>query len=260
MRSPRVFFQMWLSHRGLRYAREFFEMIFDMQTEMNSEQIVRVSLHDTLVSHIRGLLIRGELKPGEKVPEQALCKRFGVSRTPMREALKVLASEGVLQLLPNRGAIVAVLDQDDIGMHFPVMAALEALAGEMACVNASDDDIARLRAMNDAMRRHFEAGDEVEYLRYGRQIHYAIFELAGNPVLKEFYETILMRIHHVRFVTQKTREQWTAAMQEHEDIMVALEARDAAKVATLLRGHINGTVEQIAYTSVQRQTPPDLSP
>lgn len=242
-----------MSNRAWGVSTGAFEMV-DMHTEMNSEPLVRVSLHDMLVANIRGLLIRGELKPGEKVPEQALCKRFGVSRTPMREALKVLASEGVLQLLPNRGAIVAVLNQEDIGMHFPVMAALEVLAGEMVCLKATDAQIKQLREMTTAMRQYFDAGDEVEYLRYGRDIHYAMFEIAGNSVLKEFYETILMRIHHVRFVTQKSKEQWTQAMEEHEVIMDAIEARDTQKVAELLRSHINGTVEQIAYSSVQKQS------
>ncbi|MBV7481992.1 GntR family transcriptional regulator [Bordetella sp. BOR01] len=221
-----------------------------------SEKIVRVSLHDTLIANLRALLIRGELKPGEKVPEQALCRRFGISRTPMREALKVLASEGVLQLLPNRGAIVAVLREEEVEQHFPVMAALEAVAGETACRRATDSDMARMRAMHDAMLEHYHAGDEVSYLKYGRAIHYALFEIADNAVLTGFYEQILMRVHNVRYVRRKSQDNWDRAVREHQAIIEAFEARDAERVGKLLKAHVEGTVVNIAKESIQRDQPP----
>lgn len=231
-------------------------MKFIMDYPETSEPLVRVTLHDTLIANLRALLIRGELKPGEKVPEQALCRRFGVSRTPMREALKVLASEGVLQLLPNRGAIVAVLRDDEIEQHFPVMAALEMVAGETACRRATHEDIARLRTMHDAMMQDYHNGDEVSYLKYGRAIHYAIFEMADNAVLKSFYEQILMRIHGSRYVRRKSQESWDRAVREHQEIMEAFEARDAERVGKLLKAHVQGTVVNIAKESIQRDQPP----
>ena len=90
-----------------------------MDNTLASQRIVRSSLHDTLVSHLRDQIMRGDLRPGDKLPEQKLCERFGVSRTPMREAVKVLAAEGVLRLVINRGAIVAetamqALDVDEL--------------------------------------------------------------------------------------------------------------------------------------------------
>ncbi|GAB1578220.1 GntR family transcriptional regulator [Bordetella petrii] len=221
-----------------------------------SEKIVRVSLHDTLIANLRALLIRGELKPGQKVPEQALCRRFGISRTPMREALKVLASEGVLQLLPNRGAIVAVLRDEEVEQHFPVMAALEAVAGETACRRATDADIARVRAMHDAMIEHYRAGDEVSYLKYGRAIHYAFFEIADNAVLTGFYDQILMRVHNARYVRSKSQDNWDRAVREHEAIIEAFEARDAERLGQLLKAHVAGTVVNIAKESIQRDQPP----
>ena len=95
--------------------------------------IPRRSLHDELATQMRDLLTRGELKAGDKISEQALCQRFGVSRTPLREALKVLANEGLVILLPNRGASVARISPEEIDELFPIMGALEALAGEAAC-------------------------------------------------------------------------------------------------------------------------------
>ncbi|MEL7544592.1 MAG: GntR family transcriptional regulator, partial [Pseudomonadota bacterium] len=92
-------------------------------------QIVRRSLHDELIERMRALITDGSLTPGEKVPEKALCAQFGVSRTPLREALKVLAHEGLVELIPNRGATVARLTVEDLDEVFPIMGALEALAG-----------------------------------------------------------------------------------------------------------------------------------
>src|ERR1700754_2536173 len=94
--------------------------------------IERRSLHAELVERVRALITVGELANGQKIPERALCQRFGVSRTPLREALKVLASEGVVTLRPNRGAVVNGLTAQELMHVFPVMGALEALAGELA--------------------------------------------------------------------------------------------------------------------------------
>ena len=113
-----------------------------MDNQLASQRIVRSSLHDTLVSHLRDLIMRGDLRPGDKLPEQKLCERFGVSRTPMREAVKVLAAEGVLRLVINRGAIVAETTPQEIEELFPIMAALEAVAGEQACRNATPAQVA----------------------------------------------------------------------------------------------------------------------
>ena len=114
---------------------------------------------------LREMILRGELRAGEKVPEEQLCERFGVSRTPIREALKVLAAEGVLQILPHRGAIVARITEDQINELFPIMASLERLAGKLACATATDMDIARVRALHDEMMAFYKAEDEPNYLR-----------------------------------------------------------------------------------------------
>lgn len=217
-----------------------------------SEHIVRNSLHDTLISHLRELITQGELSAGDKVPEQQLCERFGVSRTPMREALKVLASEGVLQLLPNRGAIVARISEEEIQELFPIMAALEAVAGEFACQRATNRDIARVRKLHDEMIAHYRNGAEGAYLSHNREIHRTIFDIAGNPTLSAFYHQILTRIHCFRFVVRKSPEHWSSAVAEHEEIIAALEARDGPRLASLLRDHVTGTTVLIAQAAVER--------
>lgn len=219
---------------------------------MPSAPIVRHSLHESLVAPLREMILQGELRPGEKVPEEQLCERFGVSRTPIREALKVLAAEGVLQILPHRGAIVARITEEQIEELFPIMASLERLAGILACTRASDSDIARVRALHDRMMEHFEQGEEVEYLRHNRLIHESFFEIAGNVTLSAFYQQILTRIHACRFVVRKSREHWAAAVIEHKSMIEALEARDGPRLGNLLEAHVMGTTSGIARAFIHR--------
>jgi DNA-binding GntR family transcriptional regulator len=182
----------------------------------------------------------------------ALAARFGVSRTPIREALKVLAAEGVLQILPHRGAIVARITEEQIAELFPVMASLERLAGLLACERAGEADIARVRALHDRMMEHFKAGNEAEYLRQNRLVHEAFFEIAGNATLSAFYQQILTRIHACRFVVRKSPEHWAAAVAEHEQMMAALEARDGPRLASLLEEPVTGTTAGIARAFIRR--------
>ncbi|MEE8500357.1 MAG: GntR family transcriptional regulator, partial [Kiloniellales bacterium] len=129
------------------------------ENEVEAVPIVRASLHEELVARLRDLIVEGELTPGARVPERTLCQRFGVSRTPLREALKVLASDGLLELLPNRGATVARLTAADLDEMFPVMGALEALAGELACARISDAELAEIRALHYQMALHHTRGE-----------------------------------------------------------------------------------------------------
>jgi DNA-binding GntR family transcriptional regulator len=121
--------------------------------------IVRRSLHDEITNQLRDMIVEGDLKPGQKIPEPELCGRFGVSRTPLREALKVLAAEGIVQLLPNRGAVVAKITHEEIEQIFPIMGVLEALAGELACERITEEDLEKLRRLHKTMIGHYRRGE-----------------------------------------------------------------------------------------------------
>lgn len=200
--------------------------------------IPRRSLHGELAAQLRDMLMRGELKPGDKISEQMLCTRFGVSRTPLREALKVLANEGLLILSPNRGASVARISPGEVDELFPIMGAMEMVAGETACVRATPEDVARLEAMHAAMVDDYRRGDSAGYLRLNRQIHEAFFEIAGNSALTQMYQTLMVRIHAVRFIAQKSNERWREAVEDHEQMMEALRARDGARLGAILKEHL----------------------
>ncbi|MBB2200476.1 GntR family transcriptional regulator [Gluconacetobacter tumulisoli] len=218
---------------------------------MNMPTIVpRLNLHDTVTTAIRGMILDGVLVPGQKIAERALCDRFGISRTPLREALKVLASEGLIELLPRRGAIVAQITKADIRDLFPIMGALEGLAGELACARADARDIQRMRDLHDQMMDSYIRRDEHRYLRQNRKVHETIFALARNPALSEMYQQVLTRIHACRFILKKCDRDWAVAVAEHAEIMDALAQRDGARLSQLMRDHIAGTSVRIALASL----------
>jgi DNA-binding GntR family transcriptional regulator len=196
------------------------------------------SLHEKLVSQLRDLIVEGEIEPGARISERLLCERFGVSRTPLREVLKVLASEGLVDLLPNRGARVARLEDRDVEDMFEVMAALEALSGRLACARISEPALADIRALHYRMLAHYARRQLPEYFRLNQAIHEAIVDAAENPVLKATYLGLSGRIRRARYLANMSNERWAAAVTEHQEILAALSERDGEKLARILDTHL----------------------
>jgi DNA-binding GntR family transcriptional regulator len=212
--------------------------------------IHRRSLYDDVTCLLRSMITDGELQPGEKIVESTLCERFSVSRTPLREALKVLAAEGLVHLLPRRGAVVAQITAAEIEELFPVMGALEALAGKLALARITDTDIGKLSRLHDKMISSFRLGDEKSYIKINREIHETILEISGNSTLMSMYQQLLGKTHLARFLTRKTQLQWERAIGDHVKIMAALERRDPDALGEILYTHMVETAAEIARTSV----------
>ena len=174
-----------------------------------------------------------------------MCVRFGVSRTPLREALKVLASEGLVTLTPNRGAMIADLTLDDLEQAFPVMGALEAIAGEMACANITDSEFSRIKQLHEKMVAHYEARELAPYFRTNQKIHELILAAARNRTLSSLYRSLEGRIRQARYLANMSPTRWRQAVQEHEQILKALEARDGAALAQILKSHLANKFETV---------------
>lgn len=200
--------------------------------------IARRLLHDELVDEIRHLIASGELAPGTKIPERALCERFGVSRTPLREALKMLASQGLVKLTPNRGASVSLLTVEELEDAFPVMGALEALSGEIACRRITDAEIARIDDLHRQMIGHWRRRELAPYFRLNQEIHEAILNATRNATLKAHYRSLAGRILGARYIANLSDERWAEAVAEHEAILAALKGRDGPRLAALLKAHL----------------------
>lgn len=211
-------------------------------------KIVRRSLHDELIDRLRELIVTGDLKPGSKVPEQNLAEKYGVSRTPLREALKVLASEGLITLTPNKGATISALTLDDLEEAFPIMGALEALSGELACQQITDEDVAVIRKLHDQMIVHYQAEEMPEYFRCNQDIHNKILEAADNATLFNIYKGLSGRVLRARYMANISKIRWAEAVSEHEEIMVALSARDGAALGEILKRHLFNKYEAVKET------------
>ncbi|GHF74211.1 GntR family transcriptional regulator [Seohaeicola zhoushanensis] len=208
-------------------------------------QIPRVSLHDQIVEHLREAIISGDLAPGDKVNERELCDRLGVSRTPLREAIKVLSNEGLIRLTPRYGATVAPLTLDDLDEVFPIMGALEALAGELACASIEDAEIAEVERLHHRMVEHYRKGEMKPYFECNQAIHEVILVAARNATLSATMRGLAGRVRRARYLANMSPERWAKAVAEHEEILAALKARDAARLGAVLRGHLVNKLETV---------------
>src|SRR3979411_704246 len=202
-------------------------------------------MHDEVVSRLRHLLTEGEIPPGARIPERELCASLSISRTPLREALKALAAEGLVGLLPNRGSRAAKLTQTDVQELFDGCEAREAHDGGLACPRMSDQQLREIAALQASMVEHYRARDLLSYYRCNRLIHESIVRAADNAVLAGLYESIAARIRRARFITPMSSEHWALAIREHEGMLNALQRRDASGLAHILRSHLRRKREEV---------------
>jgi DNA-binding GntR family transcriptional regulator len=206
----------------------------------------RPTLHGQLVDRVRTLIVEGQLAPGTRIHEGELGKALGVSRTPLREALKVLASEGLVELVQGRGAVVRKLTGKDVAEMLDVLRALETLAARLACRNATDAQIAALRRTHDEMIAFYEAGNRLDYYWRNQAIHAGLADLSGNALLATMHATIQARMKRIRFIGNEDPGGWTAAVAEHREMIAALEARDEARLAAVVTRHLDETWKRVA--------------
>lgn len=210
-----------------------------------SGQIDRRTLSQRLAENLRQMILDGDLTPGQRLQEAELSRVFGVSRTPLREALKALNSEGLVEIAPNKGARVSELSLEELAETFPVMGALEALAGELAARNATEDEIARLRDLHGEIVTHYKAGDLKAYFAANQRFHEELLAAAHNATLSQHYHQLAGRVRRARYQANLSARRWAQSVAEHETIIAALEARDGDLLAKTLRAHIDHKFETV---------------
>jgi len=170
--------------------------------------------------------------------ERVLAEQLRVSRTPLREAIKLLAVEGLVDLLPNRGAVAVKLTETDIVDTFEVLAQLEALSGRLAAQRISDAELVELRALHYEMLAAYARRDLSNYYRLNAAIHAGINNAARNPVLAATYARINARVQSLRFRTNQNEAKWKRAVAQHEQMIEALDAHDADMLDRVLVAHL----------------------
>jgi len=218
------------------------------------------SLHDEILARLRDYIVEGNIPDGGRVPERQLCAMFGISRTPLREALKVLASEGLVDLLPNRGARVRQLSERELRELFDVMGGLEGLAGRLACENIADEEIAKIERLHYEMYGFYLHRDMHGYFQINQLIHQKIVEASRNATLLAAYANFAGRIRRIRYSANfaRKRERWGEAMREHEMILDALRRRAGSELSDILFHHLRN--KQTAAIEHLTETDAALSP
>ncbi|QEZ46926.1 GntR family transcriptional regulator [Cupriavidus oxalaticus] len=201
-------------------------------------KLERKRLHDVVVEHLRRFIVEGVLSPGMKLNERELCETLGISRTPLREALKVLAAEGLIDIWPNRGASVSRMSETEVWEMFELLSGLEAFAGELACERITPAEFAEIKALHYSMLACRVQKDLPGYYARNQEIHNLIVAAARNAALSQTYLALNRRIQALRFRSNFQSEKWDRAVDEHEGMISALEARDGKKLAGILRHHL----------------------
>ena len=219
-----------------------------------------LSLHDEILGKLRDHIVEGNIPDGERVPERQLCEMLGISRTPLREALKVLAAEGLIELLPNRGARVRRLSEQDLGELFDMMGGLEGLAGRLACERITDAEIAEIERLHYEMYGFYLHRDMHGYFHANQLIHQKIVEASRNATLKAAYANLAGRIRRVRYSANfaRKRERWGEAMREHETILEALRRRAGNELSDILFRHLrNKSTAAVEHLQTGGTTTPE---
>lgn len=202
-------------------------------------------LHSRLIADIRDLIVRGDLKPGERIPEARLCTQLSVSRTPLREALKALSVEGLVTLRPNRGSVVTPIDVEDLKHVFETKGLIEHFIGLNAAEKASDEDIKWLENLHDKLVAAEAIHSRAEYTELNESFHRRMAELAGNPEIIAIYERLQTKVLRARYQVNDDPSRIRASLEEHGGIMAAMRIRARFDVADRLVRHNAATAQAV---------------
>jgi DNA-binding GntR family transcriptional regulator len=194
-------------------------------------------LHLRAARHLRTMIIDGRLAPGVAIDERSLCEQFGTSRTPLREALKVLASEGLIELLPRRGAIVANISVEDMREKFAVVRVLESYAAGVICEIATQAQIDALAAIHRALLAAHKKRNAALYFELNEKFHREIVIATGNKTLVDMHSTLVGHLRRARFTVLSAQTMLPQFVKDHERIMKAIAARKGEVAAQEFRRH-----------------------
>ncbi|MGF6346212.1 GntR family transcriptional regulator [Variovorax sp. W2I14] len=214
-------------------------------------RLVPNSLHDEVAATLREQIFAGTLAPGSFLDEVALCERLSISRTPLREALKVLTAEGLLRHEPRRGCFVNEVTERDLDEIFPVIALLEGRCAFEAARNASDAELHELDALHERLERHAKARRINDYYATNHIIHEAIIKLADNRWLAQVIGDLRKILKLARLQQLHAPGRLDQSLSEHLAVFAALKARDSEGADAAMRTHL--TRQREALREVARQ-------
>lgn len=203
---------------------------------MRRKQIERhQTLREKILEMIRDAILKGTLKPGERVSEPELAERFGISRTPIREAFRQLESEGYLEVIPRKGAVVASLSERDIEEFYAIKIILEGFAAKMAAEKLTAKDIERLETINEKLQKIADEGDVKSFFRVHNEFHDVFIKAAGNDKLYEMINQLVMKFKRLRLASLSQPGRMEISVEDHRDMIEAFKNHDGERADNLVR-------------------------
>ncbi|MFZ7090217.1 GntR family transcriptional regulator [Primorskyibacter sp. 2E233] len=217
------------------------------------------TLPEQIANQLRRDILRGKLAPGAQVKERDNAAEMGVSRTPMREAIRILAKEGLVILRPARSPVVAQPTLREVADNIEVLTVLEMLSGELACERALDEQIEEIAEIQNRMASLYDDIDMLDVFELDMEFHLAIVRAANNPVLIETHRSILARLWRARYLSATRKRSRDRVLRQHTDIVEGLQARDPERVKLALHSHLEHLLINVQeYFQIgQTELPPE---
>ena len=209
-----------------------------MENKLKVNMNEYLPLRDVVFNTLRQAILKGELEPGERLMEIQLADRLGVSRTPVREAIRMLELEGLVVMIPRRGAQVANITEKDLNDVLEVRITLENMAIEKACANMTDEDVRKLELAAQDFQKSTAEGDLVKMAEADVNFHEAIYRAADNKRLMQVLNNLREQIYRYRVEYLKEDEARNRLVREHEEITNAIRNRDVKKAQELSFKHL----------------------
>lgn len=203
---------------------------------MKSKPIERhQTLREKILETIREAILKGNLKPGEKVAEPELAERFGISRTPIREAFRQLESEGYLTVIPRKGAVVAALSEQDVQEYYAIKSILEGYAAELAADKLSEKELIKLETINNRLKKLAVEGDVKAFYRVHNEFHDLFLKASGNSKLVELIQQLGMKFNRLRMASLSVEGRMDISVAEHEKLLEAFRRHDGDTAENLVK-------------------------
>lgn len=207
------------------------------QSFLSTKSEAATPLSIEIADRLRSKIVHNELTPGTRIQERLFSRELEVSRTPLRDAIKILSREGLVEVTPNYGARVVDFSLDDIEEMLLVYSELDALAGRLACERATPDDLDRIQAFLHDIEKAIEAGDRRAYFSANQEFHIAIVRSAYSPTLLDAYYILNLRLYRTRYLAMTNSDAWMSTALENAPLLDCLRRRDADDMERRIKHH-----------------------
>jgi len=216
-----------------------------------------VPLHKEVADRIRDMIRKGLLKKGDRIVEKHFCEEMGISRTPLREALRILHKEGLIDLAPNRGAYVAEPSIQEIREMFDVMGILEGACAKAATERMTEANLQKIEKLHQKLEQHYRVRDHERYLRVNQRYHGLIQEMTGNKTLIDVINGLRQKILLYRYRQLYQPERFDKSIQEHRAILEAFRRRDSFAAEAAMKTHLANQCEALVVLYQNKKDEPD---